>query len=184
MKVQVPTQNSKQSRLERFFELYWKNLFQIYLLTGVGVVLVVFSYVVITLQALWFPPADILLPAKVVLLVGIGIWIVGTLRNLNRAIKQSDWTGMFFSIVSAVLLTASLAGYFNNIIAFLTENVPLTLSENVLPFNLRILASAALILPLIYIIVSLILFFIVLAAKSFVELLFKPRNLEQKETKK
>jgi hypothetical protein len=66
----------KEDWFTRFITVYFKNFVSMYVFTGIGVVIIVLSYVWISLAAFSAPPADNLLPSKVVLLVGVGMYII------------------------------------------------------------------------------------------------------------
>lgn len=160
---------AKGSWLGRFLASYWKNLFSTFLFAVFGVVLIVFAYVYMSLQAMWAPPADALLPTKVAVIVGVGTWISATTYGLYRAVTKGEWLVGLFSIVSTLLTIGSLVTYYKPLATFFASTIPLALGDDVLPLNIKLLVSVAYTIPIIFIALSLVLFFLAIMAKTVIE---------------
>ena len=76
----------------------------IYVVLSVAALLILGSYVVITVLSIWLPPADILIPIKFSLTMMFLFWAIYTLAEVIRYYRNRNWLRLMFSFLGVVLL--------------------------------------------------------------------------------
>jgi hypothetical protein len=114
--------------------------------SGIAAALVYGSFMIMTIQALWWDWANVLDPVKVAIFAGYFVLV----SHLIILIRRRSLLMTF----DLVLLVASLLALWNQIRGFFSQPVFIGLGEGVLPLEVRSIVTVALFLPLVFLFVA------------------------------
>lgn len=130
----------------------FQTIFQFYTFTGYASFIIVLVFVGVSLWVIWIGNADFLLPMKISLVIILLMASVGATYDTWQAIKSRDLVASFYRILLTALFFISWVALISLMRSFITE--PAVIKQPDLPNEMRLLISAGLALPIVFIVVS------------------------------
>lgn len=123
-----------------------KEFLTLLLFSGMATILVYTSFTLMVLQALWWNFTNVLDPVKVAIFAGYFVLVSHLLVMVRRR--------NVLLIFDLALLLASLYALWSQVQGFVGRGVYIGLGEPILPIELRVVISIALILPLAFVVLA------------------------------
>jgi len=137
-------------------------------LTVVSTGFVFGSFIVMTIHALWWNNADVLLPMKVAIPMGYGTILFHMLREFTLCLKKRETGSALIATIEFVMFFGSIFALKNAILGFYGQMVYIHLGEAVLPFEVRVVVTLALILPIVFLFVTTSAFTVIVAIRTVI----------------
>jgi hypothetical protein len=137
-------------------ELMQFNWFTVLAAVSTGVVFG--SFMVMTIQALWWNNADVLLPMKVAIPMGYGVILFHMFREFTLCFKKHQAGPALIATIEFIMFFGSIFALKNTILGFYGQEVHIGLGEAILPFEVRVVVTLSLILPIVFLFVATLAF--------------------------
>ena len=138
-------------------------------LAAASTVVVFGSFVAMTMQALWWNYADVLLPMKVAIPMGYGAILFHMLRQVMLYFKKREPGSALIALIEFIMFSGSLFALRNAIQGFYGRVVPIGLGDEILPQEVRVVATLAFILPIVFLLAAALSFIIMITIRKVIE---------------
>jgi hypothetical protein len=132
---------------------FLKSLWLVFV-SSLSIVSILGSFILVTFQALWWPwlgTPDFLLPAKITVVIGYASIVI---HLIGRIVRIHNIEDVLFVSSELGLVFGSLY-YFRQVIsAFFAKSVPVILDEKILTLEVKLVASLALVLLIIFLVLA------------------------------
>jgi len=142
-----------------------------YVVPLLATVLVLGSYVVITLYSLWIGNIDILIPIKVSFVLVVLLYIGYSLLTAVTTIIRREWNKALFYSIGMALIIVLVTSFLDRLREFVFGREAL-INLTILPMDVKLLSSIGLILPVIFIGCTIVYFVAILKFFSLFAELF------------
>jgi len=142
-------------------------------LAAASTVIVFGSFVAMTMQALWWNYADVLLPMKVAIPVGYGALLFHMSRQVMLYLKKHEPGSALIAIIEFIMFSGSIFALQRAIQGFYGRAAYIGLGEEILPLEVRVVVTLAFILPIVFLLVAGLSFIFIIAIRKFVEAFLK-----------
>jgi len=143
-----------------------------YIVALLATILVLGSYVLISLNSLWIGNTDILIPIKVSFVLIIMLYVGYSVMIAVTSIIRKDLNKALFSFIAMGFLIFSVARFLDVLSEFVFGREAF-INLTVLPTDVRLLSTIGLLLPIVFIGYSIYYFVVTMALFSFVAKFFE-----------
>jgi len=130
------------------------------------------SYIFVTVQALWWPflgKADMLLPIKIAIVTGYVALLAYIITRIARSVKSKDVGAVLAESVLLVLFISSPYALRTNISDFYYRNAFIYLSDAILPWEVRLICTFAIGLPIVFLLTATVSLVLILVERVIFE---------------
>lgn len=121
---------------------------------SIAALLILGSYIVVTVFSIWHPPADILIPIKLSLTLGYLLSTIYLITEVVRCYRSRSWLGLIFSVLFVALFVGSFLGFFHSVVTFIF-NMSVPTNLYFLTMDIKLLATFGLLMALAFIVYSI-----------------------------
>jgi len=123
-------------------------------LAAASTVIVFGSFVAMTMQALWWNYADVLLPMKVAIPMGYGAILFHMSRQVMLYLKKHEPGSALIAIIEFIMFSGSIFALQRAIQGFYGRAAYISLGEEILPLEVRVVVTLAFILPIVFLLAA------------------------------
>jgi len=142
-------------------------------LAAASTVIVFGSFVAMTMQALWWNYADVLLPMKVAIPMGYGAILFHMLRQVMLYLKKHEPGSALIAIIEFIMFGGSIFALQRAFQGFYGRAVYIGLGEEILPLEVRVVVTLAFILPIVFLLTAGFSFIFIITIRELVEAFLK-----------
>jgi len=142
-------------------------------LAAASTVIVFGSFVAMTIQALWWNHADVLLPMKVAIPMGYGAILFHMSRQVMLYLKKHEPGSALIAIIGFIMFSGSIFALQRAFQGFYGQVVYIGLGEEILPMEVRVVVTLAFILPIVFLLAAGLSFIFIIAIRELVEAFLK-----------
>jgi len=142
-------------------------------LAAASTVIVFGSFVAMTMQALWWNYADVLLPMKVAIPMGYGAILFHMSRQVMLYLKKHEPGSALIAIIEFIMFSGSIFALQRAIQGFYGRAVYIGLGEEILPLEVRVVVTLAFILPIVFLLAAALSFIFINVIRKLAEAFVK-----------
>jgi hypothetical protein len=131
------------------FKFNWFTIWAI-----ISIVSVFGAFIVVTVEALWLNRADVLFPIKIAIPVGYGAILLHMSQQIFRYMRSREAESAVVASIELLMLGGSVYALQGSILGFYGRQVTIGLGEEILPFDVRVVATVALVLPALFLVAA------------------------------
>jgi len=142
-------------------------------LAAASTVIVFGSFVAMTMQALWWNYADVLLPMKVAIPMGYGAILFHMLRQVMVFLKKQEPGSALIAIIEFIMFSGSIFALQGAFQGFYGRAAYISLGEEILPLEVRVVVTLAFILPIVFLLTAGLSFIFIITIRKIVDAFLK-----------